>query len=125
MHLPTAQDVAFGKQQELQREKSVEGVPTGDSLGGAMRLHDGGDDSNGGQGHLLAAPCHAALHHQHQLLPPLQMQLFLPLILLFRTSDKLAAFQAEDEGSSPSFLLYFPTKNWPQQLGGHKECLPS
>ena len=48
-------------------------VPAGDSLGGPMGLHDSGDDSDGGQGHLLTAPRHAALHHQHQLLPPLHL----------------------------------------------------
>ena len=36
-----------------------------------MGLHDSGDDGDGCQGHLLSAPGHAALHHQHQLLPTL------------------------------------------------------
>ena len=52
-------------------------VPAGDSLGGAVSLHDSSDDSNGSQGHLLAPTRHAALHYQHQLLPPLHMTITL------------------------------------------------
>ena len=90
------------------------GRPAGDCLGGTMGLHEGGDDGNGGQGHLLAPPRHAALHHQHQLLPPLHRK----ERSFWVSSNKYACFSKDANVTHPPSINFMAevSHSLPSQL---------